>query len=150
MRCAVCGSEHTYHVLGSTNQFGPSDLDLRPPEMMRSTMHLWVQQCPDCGYVARDVSEPAVISRDYLLSEDYLTCECNDFLSPLAERFYRRYLIALREGNRKIAFSAILQAAWACDDAGDEENAVFCRRLALDLADLLIEAGAENQDTLRV
>jgi hypothetical protein len=39
---AVCGSKQTVQEIGSTNSFGAMDLDMRPPQMKRSTMHLWV------------------------------------------------------------------------------------------------------------
>lgn len=38
-KCAVCGAKSRYNVIASTNTFGGGpDLDLRPPEMERSTM----------------------------------------------------------------------------------------------------------------
>lgn len=37
-KCAVCGKESEQITLASTNTFGSPDLDLRPPEMKRSTM----------------------------------------------------------------------------------------------------------------
>ena len=55
--CSVCGETTEQPVLMSTNSWGYPDLDLRPPEMQRSTMHVWIQECPHCGY-----SFPKVIS----------------------------------------------------------------------------------------
>ena len=40
--CAVCGAKSTQVVVMSTNRLGSTDLDLRPPEMMSSTMRYWV------------------------------------------------------------------------------------------------------------
>ncbi|MBR4908658.1 MAG: hypothetical protein IKZ43_06585 [Acidaminococcaceae bacterium] len=37
-KCAVCGAEQEFYGIASTNSFGSPDLDLRPPEMQRSTM----------------------------------------------------------------------------------------------------------------
>ena len=55
--CAICGDEAEHALLGSTNAFGPYDLDLRPPPMARHTMQFWVQACPTCGYTAADISK---------------------------------------------------------------------------------------------
>jgi ribosomal protein L37E len=50
--CANCGAQSSHATLGSTNEFGSPDLDLRPPQMMRATMNAWLQECPACGLVA--------------------------------------------------------------------------------------------------
>ena len=71
--CAVCGATHRYRILTSTNAFGSPDLDLRPPQMKRGTMPLWVQECPSCGYTAEDVSDPTQIPREYLLN--HMVCD---------------------------------------------------------------------------
>ena len=54
-KCAVCGTEKEFYGIASTNSFGSPDLDLRPPEMQRSTMGQWIQQCPKCGYVSGSI-----------------------------------------------------------------------------------------------
>ena len=51
-KCAVCGKISAHFEVTSTNTFGAPDLDTRPPEMMRSTMDMWVQECPSCGYLS--------------------------------------------------------------------------------------------------
>ena len=40
--CAICGGRSKQTVVASTNARGSPDLDLRPPEMQRSTMPYWV------------------------------------------------------------------------------------------------------------
>ena len=72
--CAVCGKESEYSVLNSTNTFGSPDLDLRPPEMRRSTMHIWIQECPFCGYISKDVTDETSVTKELLSSERYLKC----------------------------------------------------------------------------
>lgn len=130
-RCFMCGEESRQTVLLSTNAFGPSDLDYRPPEMQRSTMYSWSQECPHCGYVAASLERPTTLNKGFLESQEYLTCAGRNLASPLAERFYRQYLIARQEEKWEDAFYAILYAAWECDDWQDAENAVACRKLAL-------------------
>ena len=107
--CAVCGAKNRYSVLASTNTFGGGpDLDLRPPEMRRSTMPYWVQECPECGYISEEVSDPSDVSREWLQSEEYLTCDGISFVSDLARLFYRYYLINLKDDNPFDAFHAVL------------------------------------------
>ena len=104
--CSVCGETTEQPVLMSTNSWGYPDLDLRPPEMQRATMHVWIQECPHCGYVAGDLSDELEISKDYLKCEEYKTCEGNDFKSDLAGRFYKRHMIARILYKIFIAFSS--------------------------------------------
>lgn len=67
--CGVCGGISEQTGLQSTNAFGSPDLDLRPPEMERSTMCYWVQTCPQCGYCASDIAEK--LQRSSGLLNDY-------------------------------------------------------------------------------
>ena len=130
--CAACRQESKQTSIGSTNRFGSPDLDLRPPEMMRSTMCLWVQECPNCGYVAEDLGAELPRIGELLASEEYKTCDGHGLKSPLARRFYKQYLIAVAAANRDEAYRAALHAAWACDDASDTEGAILCRKHALE------------------
>ena len=147
-RCAICGAVEEYSEIASTNAFGSTDLDTRPPEMKRSTMYLWVQECPRCGYVSEDVSDPTSVTREWLRTEKYLKCDGISFASDLAKRFYKHYLIKVEDKETWDAFFAILYAAWACDDAGDIENAKHCRKLAVSLAAELINDNCENKDNI--
>ena len=148
--CSVCGKTHRYTVISSTNAFGSPDLDLRPPEMQRSTMDLWVQECPDCGYVCRKVSDRTTVTREYLQTPEYRSCDGIDFDSVLAARFYKCHMIDLRDQNTIGAFNSLLHAAWACDDNREKENAEKCRLLSLPLVTGLISDDRENKDTLRL
>ena len=146
--CAVCGALHEYTILTSTNTFGSPDLDLRPPQMKRSTMPLWVQECPSCGYAAKEVSDPTQIPREYLQSEAYRNCGGIRFAEPLAGSFYRQYLILLWDQKFTKAFFALLHAAWVCDDADDAENAVRCRDIAAELLEMNILPAEQEKEYL--
>ncbi len=143
--CFICKKTSEQTILLSTNQFGSSDLDLRPPEMRRSTMIWWVQECPHCGYVNSNISNPTKIPEGWFTSEEYLSYGGREFVSRLAERFYKQHMIAMMEGNVKTAFFAVLHSAWACDDAGDYDSAVFCRKKALETLDKLSMKGEEKE-----
>ena len=58
IKCSHCGTVAEQLVCNSTNEFGARDLDLRPGEMLRSTMHTWMQSCVSCGYVAASLDTP--------------------------------------------------------------------------------------------
>lgn len=146
-KCAICGAINEYSSLASTNTFGGGpDLDLRPAEMMRSTMPVWIQECPECGYI----SDPSEVTKEWLKSEKYLLCDGIVFASDLAKQFYKYYLINLEDDNPADAFFAILHAAWTCDDIDDSINAKHCRELAIPLAAKLIEEKYKDQENIKI
>ena len=140
VKCSVCGAVNEYVEIMSTNSFGSPDLDTRPPEIQRSTMRYWVQECPSCGYAASQVSESCEVSADFLKSDEYISCDGIAFKSELAKRFYKQYMIAAKADNSHDAFFALLHAVWACDDAGDSSNAKLCRKKAASLGLLLLNS----------
>ncbi|MBE6510974.1 MAG: hypothetical protein E7Z74_06880 [Methanobrevibacter millerae] len=130
-KCPVCSKEFEDYVLLSTNQCGSSDLDTRPPEMMRSTMNAWIHECPKCGYVARDFDESPEITLEFLKSDTYQNIDF-EFEKGLAEKFYKEYLILKQSGNTEDLYYPLLNCSWACDDAGDDKNACEIRKLCID------------------
>ncbi len=151
VKCSVCGAENEMMVLGSTNSFGPQDLDTRPPEMKRSTMGYWVQECKTCGYVAVDLTDETTLKRSFFETNAYKTCEEIPFMSDLAKSFYRHYLIMMAEKQHEDAFLAALHAAWACDDKNDETNAALMRKKAAEMAEKLFQSeNCDWKDTVRL
>ncbi len=136
--CAVCGTENEYSEIVGTYTDGGPDLDLRPAEMKRSSMWAWLQQCPECGYVSPDIEETVKLPKEWLQSEEYLTCNGINFKSNLAVKFYKHFLISIENEKTDDALNAILAAAWACDDENDTENATNCRKTAIELSEELI------------
>ena len=104
-KCSVCGETSLQPILTSTSAWGYPDLDLRPPEMKRSSMFAWLQECPHCGYIATNLENELEVSPDLLKSDEYLTCEGYEFKSDLAKRFYRHHLISKAEGDYRSQFS---------------------------------------------
>lgn len=129
-KCFVCGKTSLQPVLASTNTWRYPDIDLRPPEMQRSTMDTWIVECPHCGYVASNLENKLEVSPDLLKTDEYLTCESKTFKSKLSERFYKHYLISKAENDHDSELLSLLHCAWSCDDDGDE-LAVEIRKLAL-------------------
>lgn len=147
-KCGVCGSTTEYNIMMSTNSFGSSDLDLRPPGMRRDTMHTWVHECPECGYVASNIEEKIRVSKSILSTDKYLTCGGME-LKGLASKFYRVHLIDMEKRDLNAASYHILCAAWACDDARDTVNAANCRKLFLEIFEKRRETEPLN-DTQKV
>lgn len=146
MKCGACGKTSSQPVLLSTNTFGYADLDMRPPEMRRSTMNTWVMECPHCGYVSANLENEAGINDEFLKTDKYQTCDGFDFKGRLAGRFYRAHLIANELNDTEASFFNLLYCAWNCDDAKDSENACRIRKLALPYLDEMIESENERKN----
>lgn len=141
-KCAVCGNVSQHFEITSTIVIGSSDLDLRPPELKRSTIDMWVQRCPSCGYCAPDISELIEKSEEIVRSESYQQQLNNPEFPELANSFLCCSLIKENTGNLSEAGWNSLFAAWACDDAKNDVSAQACRKRA---ADLFRKARANGQ-----
>ncbi len=120
--CALCGTPCPPRFRPPAPEMSP-DLDLRPGEPTRSTLQRWVQTCSGCGAVAADLTslDPAVI--EIVESPAYLDL----FARPETATPFLRYAMVCTPGDRAGAY---IQAAWAADDAGDDEAARHYRREA--------------------
>jgi hypothetical protein len=145
-KCAICGTESKHNILMSTNSFGSPDLDLRPPEMRRSTMWLWIQRCPCCDYVNYDIESESSANEEFLKSYEYSSNDGLEFKSELADRFYKHYKIMMLDRKYMDAYSALLRCAWSCDDRRDINNAKHVRKMAVNMFEKLprLKKGNEN------
>ena len=135
--CAVCGTESHVTVMGSTNQFGHSDLDLRPPEMARSTMGMWLQECPVCGYCDEHIGEVTWGARLIVESAAFADLRAGlGELPQLARIFRTAAFIAAECGHHAEAFHHTLHEAWVHDDFGDTVRASAARLNAVDFMNL--------------
>lgn len=123
--CGNCGISSEQTILVSTNSFGSADLDLRPPEMARSTMHAWLQMCPQCLYCAPDLASLDVDAR-LVDSTEYLARVRNSSFPELARRFLA-WAFVCETFSILDAANSYRHAAWVCDDAGLTNQAVDCR-----------------------
>lgn len=145
-KCFICGQESEFEGLTSSIEFHSPDLDFRPSELMRGEMWLWLHKCPNCGYVADEISSPTKVTRDWLASESYVNCEGIHFSSEDTKKYYQAYMIDLYEGKIEAALSHILWAAWSCDDEDDVSNAILCREKAIPLVNQIIKELQSQQD----
>jgi hypothetical protein len=131
--CFICGEINVYKAIASTNRFGHSDLDTRPPEMERSTIHCWIQRCPSCSYCAPDISNGPEIATKVVKSDAYLKQRDDSSYPELANKFLCWAIIKEAKGDTGGAGWTAVQAAWACDDADEESAANESRRRAVSL-----------------
>lgn len=122
--CNVCGTDNEITSLGSTNAFGSPDLDLRPPEMQRSTMGFWVNECRGCGYVAADLSEETDVGVQNIEDANREIRQEFRYAPPVARQFLQASRWVSTDYSRAMQ---LLHAAWAFDDAKQTANAKLAR-----------------------
>ncbi|MDY7231473.1 hypothetical protein [Hyalangium rubrum] len=117
LRCFVCGTLSEQRLPYSTHSRGSPDLDGRPPEMARSTMPVWVQTCPECGYCATELSQGDPSAREAVQRPTYQE-QLHAADTPfLANRFLCLALLKEAAGRDADAAQQRLHAAWVADDA---------------------------------
>jgi hypothetical protein len=130
--CAVCGTKSTQTIIVSSNQTGSPDLDLRPPEMLRSTIMYWVQECPACGYCYHDISERALHAENTVKDPAYIAQRTSKDYPELADQFLCVMMINDAAGLLKPAIYASICAGWACDDQKAGSAARAARKITID------------------
>lgn len=143
--CSNCGAKSPHMVLGSTNQFGSPDLDLRPPKMARSTMSYWLQECPHCGLVAPQLDAAERDDQGILTAPEYARTRADGSIPPLARRFLCRAIIVAARDDPEDAFYQSLSAAWVADDSDLEDLARTFRLKAAAFLQGLATADPELQ-----
>ena len=148
LTCAICGKTDTYMLMGSSNTFGPPDLDCRPGPMMRDTLHMWVQRCKSCGYVSADIEEAKPKATDVIKEGRYVAQLDDERFPTDANEFLCRSMIHEAEGEWGAVGWNSLHAAWACDDKGRADAAAICRSRAADFFARAREARVKYSDSV--
>ncbi len=130
VKCSFCGGKSEQVRLGSVSVFSEPDLDFRPSEMLRSTMKLWLMECPYCGYIAEDICKRPHMTRPMLMR---IYAGVDTGLPELALVFQKRALYCEHKKNITGAICAYLYAAWVCDDEEDYIDAKILRMKCLEL-----------------
>jgi hypothetical protein len=144
--CALCGAKSEQTVIGSTNSFGAPDLDLRPPEMKRSTLRFWVQECPSCGYAFKSIEKTAVEAESTVAGDAYQAVASGPLQGSVSGRCLKASILAEEAPDLNIAANYALWAAWAADDDGDKDGAVSHRSRAADLFDKSLNGEDESSE----
>ncbi|HEY6434586.1 MAG TPA: hypothetical protein VIZ17_21630 [Acetobacteraceae bacterium] len=122
--CGVCGAPVPLPFRAPPPDGAP-DLDLRPGEPTRSTLPDWVQSCAGCTAAAADLAALPASARPVVESAAYRAVAASE---PAYAVGFLRWATILREiGDRNGAAEAMLQAAWAADDAADSIHAARWR-----------------------
>jgi hypothetical protein len=98
---------------------------MRPGEPARSTLRDWIQVCGKCGAAAPDLSALPSAARAVVESAEYRGLSTSALEETVP--FRRWALICERTGDRPQQAEALLQAAWAADDAAATAEAAGLR-----------------------
>jgi hypothetical protein len=146
--CGVCGHAARAVFRAPQPEIAP-DMDMRPGEPARSTLRDWIQVCSGCGAAAPDLTALPASARSVVESEDYRRLSTVVLEETLP--FRRWALICAAAGDRGEQAEALLQAAWAADDAAAMSEAARLRaEVAALWADTVdVELGLRRLDVLR-
>jgi hypothetical protein len=146
--CGACGGAVRAAFRAPAPEIAP-DLDMRPGEPARSTLRDWVQICPTCGAAAPDLSALTSAARAVAESDEYRMLSTSALEETLP--FRRWALICERTGDRSQQAEALLQAAWAADDAAAMTEPARLRTEVAALWDGTddVELGLRRLDVLR-
>lgn len=131
--CYFCGATSKFPQGNLTmGSVGLRDLDGRPTHILRSSVYLWIQRCPSCGYCAPEISEGDRGDLTVLQGERYRS-QLNDHAFPeTANAFLCHTLVMEARSFWADAAWASVFAAWICDDNDYPESAKLCRMKAID------------------
>jgi hypothetical protein len=146
--CGACDAPARRAFRAPQPEIAP-DLDMRPGEPARSTLRDWIQVCPKCGAAAPDLTALPSTARAVAESDEYRMLSTSALEETLP--FRRWALICERTGDRPGQAEALLQAAWAADDAAAMTEPARLRAEVAALWDGTndVELGLRRLDVLR-
>lgn len=148
--CAVCRHESYQQFLLSASSIGSPDLDTRPAGLARNASMNAIQQCPACGYCAREIDVAPEVAASLVASKVYLSTVTFPSQSDLANRWHHRSIMLaaqwhglslIEEADGAIASAgwSALTSAWVYDDAKLVSLAKVSRLRALSLFQRALE-----------
>ena len=120
-KCGVCGADVRPPFQIPSSDTSP-DLDMRPGEPARSTLRKWLNVCPVCEAVAPDLSRLTQAAMVGMGVPGYFTTKAPRSVMP----FLRWSMLCVQTERAE----ALLQAAWAADDANEKQLAAQYRKQA--------------------
>ncbi len=147
-QCFICGARSKHPLVNfSIGNIETRDLDGRPTHILRSSVYLWIQRCPSCGYCAPEITEGSEEDRSIVYSNEYIT-QLKDNSYPETANAFLCYSLLMR--NRKLfadaGWSAVF-ASWVCDDNQYQESASKCRAIAIEMFNAARREGQEFADS---
>ncbi len=88
--------------------------------MRRSTLHVWVQRCPSCGYCSRDASKFEDRQRSTLDAPEYRSQLGDPRYPELASTYICTGMLDEAAGQPDQAGWAYLNAAWVLDECKND------------------------------
>ncbi len=147
--CTGCLSEQVIALIASSNAFGSTDLDGRPPPMHRFTLDLQIHRCSRCGFCAPKLAWYEGLDIHLLTEKPYLDIVYDASYPDLANTFRAHAYLSSAAKNHRAVLRSFLNAAWVCDDIGmTDEVAIRCRLEALKAMDTLHEGSALYTDSM--
>jgi hypothetical protein len=131
LTCAVCHEVSEFRVMGSTSTFGSYDLDLRAPPLKRHTMGVWLQDCPECGYINYSVEELIPGAPEVVRSPEFQDLR-QDRVTPELVLSFKRHALLVSADPIEAGW-ALLHSAWIYDDLKQGGRATECREGCADL-----------------
>lgn len=123
--CPICGTPCRPPFQAPSAELAP-DLDLRPGEPTRSTLPQWLMTCRRCGATAPDLVELSPGLAGVVEGAAYRA-----LAGRQPERAFLRWaMLCEARGERAEAAQAVLEAAWALDDAADRDAVALRLRAA--------------------
>ena len=98
--------------------------------MHRNTMHTWVVRCHQCGCCFKPDSESNDLNVEVMDTEDYKQLSRDQTLPELAKDFMCLGMLQQSPDDKS---TALLHAAWVCDDEESELEANTCRKKAYEI-----------------
>ncbi len=152
--CGVCGARVPPPFRAPAPEMAP-DLDQRPGEPARSTLPRWVATCRRCGAAAPDLARLPAQAAAVVHGPDYPQPAFPASPAPASAAdeaalpFLRWAAICAGAGDRPGEREAVLQAAWAVEDAGGDAAPLRRRAAALWGAPEGVEDALRLLDVLR-
>jgi hypothetical protein len=136
--CGKCGNECVVADCVSTHTSGSADLDNRPSEELRSVLlETSVFRCEKCDYCSADLSDIPDNLLEIMYTDAYNEQVINPYYPKRANEYLCKSIILKASNDIQGAAFAAQYAAWVCDDEGNNEAAISCRKLAIELFSLL-------------
>lgn len=146
--CFVCNEKSKYPMGNlSLGNVSARDLDGRPTNILRSSVYLWIQRCPSCGYCAPEIAEGEAADKEIVSSDAYKAQLNNSAFPETSNSFLCHSLVMENRKSFADAGWAAVFAAWICDDNNFPESASYCRAKAIDFFKAARESGQVFADT---